>query len=624
MVRAQHVYGPDDDRIAVRGDVAFGRNLLRRLSEDAFDRQPLIGGDGRFLLVADIRIDNRADLFRAIGLSDPGDMPDAALLLVGFERWGEAMLDRLSGDFALALWDGAEQSLLLARDPTGQRPLHYHLGTGLAAFASMPRALFAIPQISPELNERSLAELVADLRPARDQTFYANVLRVPTGHTVRIDRSGVKTRRYWHPPLRQLRLRSDSDYVDAFRDRIDHAVRARLRGAETLVATHVSAGYDSGTVTATAARITGGRVLAFTAAPRLGFSGEVPRGRVADETPYAALTVAPFGNVEHVVVRPGGRSQLDLLDGSHAYAQYPVGQLSNNLYWTAINEEASRRGARVLLTGQYGNHTLSAGGLSSLADLLAEGRFLHWVREAHGVLRNGPARWTGVLANSFGPWIPRSIWVRINAAFDQGSSKVHSPDLLNPSWAARIDNSYNPGRDTVPPRDSYALRRLLLQSSDPGVHRKASLAAFGIDERDPTADRELIEFCLSLPPEQLLREGVTRPLARRALADRLPEAILNNGPRGYQMPDWYEMLPLSQVREAVEQAATNLQAAAIIDVQRLRDMLENWPSGDWNSPRNVLEYRFRFLIALSVAHFIRSFDPRRPDLGRNDAVQARA
>jgi asparagine synthase (glutamine-hydrolysing) len=146
-----------------------------------------------------------------------------------------------------------------------------------------------------------------------------------------------------------------------------------------------------------------------------------------------------------------------------------------------------------------------------------------------------------------------------------------------------------------------------LQNVDPGPSRKASLALFGIDERDPTGDRELIEFCLGLPFDQLLKDGLTRPLARHALADRLPALTLNEAPRGYQMADWHEALRLEEVRGEVDRIAQTPLAASIINVPRLRQMIETWPTRGWNSPRVVLEYRFHFLIALSTAHFIRSF-----------------
>ena len=612
LMAAQRPYGRDDEADDSRGNVAFGRNLNRILAEDAFDRQPVSGGGGRFLLVADVRIDNREELVRQLRLEQSGaNLSDSALLMIAFETWGEGVLDRVSGDFAFALWDEREQRLLLARDPTGQRPLHYHEGKDFIAFASMPRALFALDEIPARLEERRLAELVADLRPPPHSTYYSGVSRVPTGHVLIATRGGGLTlRQYWNPQLRHIKLRSQSEYVEAYRERVDHAVRARLRGADGIVATHLSSGVDSGTVTATSGKLlaaSGGQVLAFTSAPREGYAGDVPRGRVADETPYAAMTAALYPNIEHIVLRSDGTSPLSLLDRQHRNAQYPAGQLSNNIWWTAINREAAQRGARILLTGQVGNHSLSAAGLGLLADLVRERQWSQWWREARLNVETSPARWRGVFANSFGPWLPKRLWIVINALFASGSSRALTPYLLTPEWAAQIDNSSNPGRDTLPPKDSYAIRRQLLQSVDPGTSRKASLAGFGIDERDPTADRQLIEFCLGLPFDQMLEDGVTRPLARRALADRLPNLTLNEAPRGYQMADWHEALRLEEVRSEVDRIAECPMASSIINVPRLRQMIETWPSGGWNSPRVVLEYRFHFLIALSVAHFIRSF-----------------
>src|SRR6188768_1892928 len=107
MLAAQAIYGPDDERQWSDGALAMGRGLFRVLPEDIHDRQPLHGAGGRLTLVADVRLDNRADLAAALDL--PAErargLCDAAILLACLERWGEGALDRLVGDFAFALWD---------------------------------------------------------------------------------------------------------------------------------------------------------------------------------------------------------------------------------------------------------------------------------------------------------------------------------------------------------------------------------------------------------------------------------------------------------------------------------------------------------------------------------------
>src|SRR5262249_52484053 len=136
MLAVQKLYGPHDGAEWSGGDVALGRRLMRILPEDIFDRQPLIGGEGRYVLVAGVRLDNRNELTKILQLP-PGqarDYPDAAILLAAIERWGESCFSHLVGDYAFALWDSTYRRLILARDPLGQRPLHYHRTGNFFAF----------------------------------------------------------------------------------------------------------------------------------------------------------------------------------------------------------------------------------------------------------------------------------------------------------------------------------------------------------------------------------------------------------------------------------------------------------------------------------------------------------
>src|SRR6516165_204981 len=162
MLAAQSFYGPNANAQWSGGDVALGRQLMRTLPEDGFDRQPFVGGGGRYVLIADIRIDNRDELITRLNIvpTQARNLCDTAILLAAFERWEETCLEHLVGDYAFALWDARRQHLLLARDPLGQRPLHYHRCSRFIAVASMPKGLHALAEVPYAPNVERIAEFL--------------------------------------------------------------------------------------------------------------------------------------------------------------------------------------------------------------------------------------------------------------------------------------------------------------------------------------------------------------------------------------------------------------------------------------------------------------------------------
>jgi len=127
MTDATPERGPDGVRFRVDGNAGLAHQAFHVTPESVRERLPMASVDGRLVLVADARIDNRDELIRALdGERMPHDPTDADLILAAFQRWGERSPERLLGDFVFAVWDKAEQTLFLARDALGGRSLCYH------------------------------------------------------------------------------------------------------------------------------------------------------------------------------------------------------------------------------------------------------------------------------------------------------------------------------------------------------------------------------------------------------------------------------------------------------------------------------------------------------------------
>ena len=616
MLGALRMYGPDATAAWSDGDFAVGRCLKNLLPEDRFDRQPLTGESG-VVLVADARVDNRGELARALGLGADRlrGCSDADLILRAYDRWETDAFDRIYGAFACAIWDPARRRLVLAKDSVGMRPLYYHRADRLFAFASMPKGLHALPETPYAADEDKVAELLTLTPDWGTQTLFKAIEKVEAGTFVVVGQNGgLERHRHWDPPRRTLKLPTADAYAEALREHLDQAVGNCLRGTHD-VATHLSAGFDSSSVTATAARLlapSGGRVHAFTSVPREGYVDTARKPRLIDEGPLAAATAAMYPNIEHVLIRTGGRSPLQSLDRNFFLYERPMLNICNQVWGDAINDAVRDRKLGVLLSGGMGNMTLSYDGAELLPELIRAGRLGQWLRQARGLHESQDVRWVSVMARSFGPWFPIWLWRlarRINGASD---NELSSYSLISPARVDELDlkaKAKARGQDLAyrPRKDGFDARMWVLRRGDRGGAQKGLMAGWGIDARDPTADRRLVEFCLATPTEQFMRDGVPRALARRALADRLPPEVLNAPLKGYQAADWHEGLTAArdEVAAEVERLAASAPAATALETERMRQLVRDWPQSGWDRHEVMEPYRLALLRGISAGHFLR-------------------
>jgi asparagine synthase (glutamine-hydrolysing) len=121
------------------------------------------------------------------------------------------------------------------------------------------------------------------------------------------------------------------------------------------------------------------------------------------------------------------------------------------------------------------------------------------------------------------------------------------------------------------------------------------------------ADKRLVEYCLSIPTEQYLANGVQRSLAKRALADRLPQAVLNEQKKGYQAADWHEGATAARGETVaeLERLAACAPAAKTLDIERMKRLVENWPTSGWERDDVIRPYRLALLRGIAAGHFLR-------------------
>ena len=589
-------------KIAIAGPAAFGT---------AAGAQPWCADNAgvhmvsrpEVVIVGDVRLDNRLALASELGTAS--GQSDCEIVLAACSRWGgAAAVDRLRGDYVFALWSEARDELELVRGPLSAGQLFYRSGPGWLAFASRAQLLADVHGTEKSLDFDSAARFVAGIPQPGPSTFFTGVRRLEQACSLRFDGNQLRVNRFWSPVRSVAQGRTDKDLAEEFRDLFDTAVRERTARRSGLVAAHLSAGRDSGAVVGSAASMLSGRderMLAFTSAPRHGFEGSGFEDCLDDETIVARATAALQANVQHIVVRPGAHPFAGVSE-AHSITPNPLAHVSNFAWGGAILDGAAAAGATVLLSGDVGNFSVSAGGRSYLSSVLREKGLIRWLRQARSQIRS-PADVLRVLNCTFGGRMPLWAHRRLRRLTGFQISEPLGLRLLREpfrsSVAALVASELG---DFRPPADPFVFRAEMLAAQDPS--NSVGRAMWGIDGRDPTADRNLVDFCFSIPAHLLLGGHNARPLYEMAFEDRLDPRQLRPRTRGYQGADWYLSFTRQAVAERLGECRQHACVGELIDLDYADEMLASWPAC-WALDR-MYHYRNDLLGAVAVADYIRT------------------
>jgi asparagine synthase (glutamine-hydrolysing) len=622
VANALHRYGPDRSDIVVRDTVALVHVLMRMTPEDRFDNQPLQGRSG-VLMAADLRLDNRDDVLAEIGLAPREAMAwaDSRIVLAAWEKLGDRVWPLLRGPFAVAIWEPSRRSLTLARDHLGLNVLMWHRNARFFAFASMPGGLFALNGVPRQLNEEKFADFLVLNHADHATTIYRDIFRVLPAHVLRVTTEGsMQQRRFWSAAdVQPVRLPSDQDYADGLRSHLDKAVRRQLRSLHP-VGCLLTGGLDSSSVCALAASALAKqnmRLAAFTGVPRDGYDGHLPAGTYADETAFVEQIARMMGNVDVEYVRDDSGGAFAALERIFVALDGPVRNPGNLDWMLAILCRAQAMGRRVLLGGLYGNSTISWDGWAQTATHLKRGRLLTALRQWRFYYRcTAYSGATALRKLVVEPLMPERLadWLyRRRHPIARAPWQDHSPINADFARLMAVDKrARKVGHDFLyGARPKERVTRLTAVDYA-GDWFAAEKAVTGVEVRDPTADIDVVAYCLGVPAEQYLVEGIDRSLIRRAMWGLLPETVLTNRLSGLQLPDWHEHLESQRALLArqVAEFSSSALVRRIIDVERLENALKNWPAGGWHTAEVFQEYNLALTRGVAGGRFLRWFESR--------------
>ena len=575
--------GPDGRKFVVDGPTGLGHCLMRVNREDVFEAQPLRDREADLTLVADCRIDNREELAGIFGIAaaDLRDMPDSALVMRAYNKWGEDAASHLLGDFAFAIWDGRAKKLVLARDHMGQRGVHYHHGQDFFAFATEIKALWALADVPQKLSETMIGKrLLMDPNRPAGVTFYDGISGLPGGTVLSLAANGAAApRAFWEPQAGAAHAaRDEAYYVETYRKLLQEAVACRLRRLTRPPALCFSGGFDSGAIAALAGptlKAQNRKLIAAASVRAEGYRGPVRDARAAVE---ACRRTMPQLDVRYYV--RGEETAFSDLERSFLTTDGPAG---NDYVHRGLFAIASSAGARLVMDGHGGDYTVNFRGGAMLGRWLRTGALRRFVHEFRAHRRfTGQSFWQTLRNEVVPPMLPLGA-IGVWRAAKRGFTPLWSARPIANDFARRlmangeVDASKLRGEPKARGRwRAWCINILRRQAAGSASGLSILAAAHGLDLSRPFHDKRVVEFGLAIPEDLYVKDGRGRYLARQALRDLLPsEFQTRTGGNDALDPDFFRMarsIAVAALDEAMR-LDHDSRLSRVVDFEKLRRLV---------------------------------------------------
>jgi asparagine synthase (glutamine-hydrolysing) len=541
MNESQHHRGPDEVGLHVEPGVGLGH---RRLSiiDLSTGQQPLYNADGSVCITFNGEIYNYQELIPELTqLGYPfRTRSDTEVIVHAWEAWGEECVRRLRGMFAFALWDRNRETLFLARDRLGVKPLHYALlDDGTLLFGSELKSLLAHGGLRRDVDPCAVEEYFALGYVAEPRTIFRGARKLAPAHTLAIRRGHPipEPREYWNVRFACASPATLDEACEELDRRLAESVRLRMI-AEVPLGAFLSGGVDSSAVVATMAKLSATPVNTCSIA----FSDPA-----FDESRFASI-VADRYRTNHFVDRVES-DDFDLIDTLARLYDEPYADSSAIPTYRVC--QLARRHVTVALSGDGGDE--SFGGYRRYRLHLGEER----LRAAMPLALRRPV--FGLLGRAYPKldWAPRMFRAKTTfealarnsvEAYLSSVSFLHEPLRaqlysaplradLGGYRALEVFQRHAHDADTEDPLaliQYLDLKTYLVGDINTKVDR-ASMA-HSLEVREPLMDHQLVEWLATLPSDLKIRNGESKYLLKKTMEGRLPDEIMYRPKMGFAVP----------------------------------------------------------------------------------------
>ncbi len=525
--------GPDGEGIFIDGNVGLGHRRLSIIDLGG-GRQPMSNEDGSVWITYNGEIYNyrhlREDLIRRGHIFKT--KCDTEVILHLYEEKGEKCVDDLNGMFAFAIWDKNNQTIFLARDRMGIKPLYYVQTEQFFMFSSEMKSFFENKQFLAECNDEAVFEYLLFRDVSGERTLFKGVNKLLPGHTLTLKDENLKIVQYWSTfPKNGLTKVSFNEAVEELTYLIKDAVKIRLM-SDVPLGTFCSGGIDSSLVTAVASQSVGSPINTFS----VGFNE-----KEYDETSYARMVSKRYGTNHHEL-KLNNREFADYLPKMIWHNDEPL-NYSNSIHMYAISKLAKEY-VTVVLTGEGADELLAGYPRIQIPGLIAR------YQKIPAILRIMLQKTSSLLKDH------RLEKLQMNSKYSVYDSLLYNSSILDKDfvlsvYAGNNDKMKFPFREGVLNKvmdnksDLISKLCLLDQSmylvSILNRQDKMSMAA-SIESRIPLLDYRIVEFANRLPVEFKVKRFKGKQILKKIADKFLPNEVIDRRKSGFGIPlkSWFK------------------------------------------------------------------------------------
>ncbi len=511
----------------------------RRLAilDPAGGHQPMGNADGSIQVVFNGEIYNHRELRRQLidrGHHFTSDHSDTEVLVHGWRQWGTHLPEKLLGMFAFALWDKPTDRLFLARDRMGQKPLFYHHGNGLFAFASTLPALLAWPQVRPEVTRKNLAAYLFHGYPPPPQTIYRNIQQVIPGQWLCASRCGLETGIFFSPADGNLLNETDFPQPaspESLFNTLAAAVESQLE-ADVPMACFLSGGVDSSIIAALMqqARSAAGAPPINTISIGFANSG-------FDESPYARQLAQHIGARHHAFSLEPAHGCVETLDW---LMQYALGQpfADSSILPTYYVANCARTMAACALSGDGADELFGGYDRYRAIAMLQRWRpAMNLAVRALTTLSRRERLFRLRSAATHSHWLDQ--YSQLMAVFSPRNVRQHFPALPwnddAVEWTQPSGHAVSPFRRAMRLDQSHYLPGDVFWKVD-----SASMAC-ALEVRSPFLDHRVVQAANALNDSDILNWRRGKLALRQAFGHLLPPEVWQRRKHGFAVPigQWF-------------------------------------------------------------------------------------